>query len=109
MASHTPDEVVDALGVPHRSRAAFWRLVALGPAAAAAVRRGLAHDNAAVRRGCCEVLDLQWDDAAGPDVAALLVDPDPDVRWMAAHALTCQRCKVDTWSKRLPTVPPLNA
>ena len=94
------DDVVDALGVAHLSRAAFWRLVALGADAVPAVKRGLEHPNPAVRRGCCEYLDLFWDEATASVVTALLADPDPDVRWMAAHALSCDRCKNDTWAKR---------
>ena len=94
------DGVVEALGVAHLSRAAFWRLVAIGPAAKPAVKRGLDSPDAQVRRGCCEFLDLFWDDEVAVAVARLLDDPDEDVRWMAAHALTCDRCKKETWATR---------
>jgi HEAT repeat protein len=101
MSTKTFDEVVDELGVRHRSRTALWRLVEGGDAAIPALRRGLAHANPAVRRGCCEVLDLYGDDAAAEDLLRLVDDPDPDVRWMAAHALVCERCKSDDhWAKR---------
>jgi hypothetical protein len=95
-------EVVEALGVEHRSRAAYWRLVEIGAPAIPAVRVGLRSENPAVRRGCCEFLDLYWDEDAVPEVQALLADPEPEVRWMAAHALICERCKNDTWEKRAP-------
>jgi hypothetical protein len=97
----TWDEVVDDLGVAHRSRVALWRLVRSGPAAADAVRRGLTHPNAGVRKGCCEVLDLYWNPDCLDDLVALLDDADGGVRSMAAHALTCERCKKQThWAKR---------
>jgi HEAT repeat protein len=94
------EEVVEALGIVHLSRAAFWRLVAAGTDATPAVRRGLSSENSAVRRGCCEFLDLYWDDEAANEMLSLAADPDPAVRWMAAHALTCERCKRETWATR---------
>jgi hypothetical protein len=104
MATKSFDEVVQDLGVAHRSRAALWALVAAGPAARSAVRRGLTDPVPAVRRGCCEFLDLYyWDDETAHDVIPLLADPDPNVSWMAGHALSCERCKNDNdWAKRPP-------
>ena len=82
-------------------RAALWTLVAAGPGAVEAVKRGLGGSSAAVRRGCCEYLDLYADYEAAQAVLPLLEDSDERVRWMAAHALTCERCKADnTWIKR---------
>ena len=101
MAMLPIDEVVDALGVPHLARAAFWRLAAVGTDAAPAVKRGLRNENAGVRRACCEFLDLYWDDEVAAEMLPLLSDPAAEVRWMAAHALTCERCKKDTWAKRV--------
>jgi hypothetical protein len=92
--------VVDALGIDHRSRAAYWRLVEVGELAIPAVRAGLRSDDPAVRRSCCEFLDLYWDEDAAIEVESLLADPEPEVRAMAAHALSCERCKTDTWAKR---------
>jgi HEAT repeat protein len=95
------DEVVAALGTPHHERAALWTLVAAGPEALEAVKRGLDNSSAAVRRGCCEYLDLYGDDEAAQALVPLLEDSDDQVRWMAAHALTCERCKIqNTWIKR---------
>src|SRR5579864_9137381 len=95
------DEVVAALGTPHVERAALWTLVAAVPEAVEAVKRGLDSSNAAVRRGCCEYLDLYGDDEAAQALLPLLEDSDPEVRWMAAHALTCERCKTqNTWIQR---------
>ncbi len=94
------EEVVEAFGIAHLSRAAFWRLVAVGTDATPAVKRGLRSENAAVRRGCCEFLDLYWDDEAANDMRSLVADPDTEVRRMATHALTCERCKKETWATR---------
>jgi HEAT repeat protein len=95
------DEVVDALGEPHLERAALWRLVAAGGEAVEAVTQGLRSPSAAVRRGCCEYLDLYGDPEATQAVLPLLDDPDERVRWMAGHALVCERCKAqNTWVKR---------
>jgi hypothetical protein len=95
------DEVVTSLGTPHQERAALWTLVAAGPEAVEAVKRGLRSSSAAVRRGCCEYLDLCGDEEATRAVVPLLDDPDHRVRWMAAHALTCERCTThNTWIKR---------
>jgi len=103
MATKSLDEVVSDLGVEHRSRAALWTLVAAGPAARPAVRRGLHDPVPAVRRGCCEYLDLYWDDDVAAHLVSLLSDPDPGVSWMAGHALSCERCKQDdSWAKRPP-------
>lgn len=95
------EEVVAALGTPHHARAALWTLVAAGPEAVEAVKLGLQSSNAAVRRGCCEYLDLYGDEEAAQAMIPLLEDSDDQVRWMAAHALTCERCKTEyTWIKR---------
>jgi hypothetical protein len=95
------DEVVAALAVPHHARAALWTLVAAGPEAVQAVKLGLQSPSAAVRRGCCEYLDLYGDEEAAQAMIPLLEDSDDQVRWMAAHALTCERCKTEnTWINR---------
>lgn len=95
------DAVVEDLAVPHRSRAALRRLIEAGPRSRAAVRRGVSHPDPAVRSACCEILDKSWDPDAYDDLAALLNDDDPTVRWRAAHTLTCERCKRrNTWVYR---------
>ena len=100
------DTVVDALAAPHLARAALWRLVAAGADALEAVKRGLRSPDPGVRRGCCEVLDLFGDEEAAKAMLPLLEDSHPDVRWMAGHALTCDRCKTDnTWIKRQQKLP----
>ena len=95
MESLPLDDVVAALATPHVHRAALWRLVAAGPVAVPYVKRGLGNSNAAVRRGCCEFLDLYPDDDSTHAIIALLDDSDAGVRRMAAHALSCDRCKTD--------------
>ena len=87
------DLVVDQLAVEHRSRHALRTLTAAGAAATPAVRRGLLHDDAAVRVRCCMVLDHHLDEAAVPELMANLTHDDDDVRAWALHALACDRCK----------------
>ena len=100
MATLPMRAVVEALGIEHHARSAYWRLVEIGEDAVPAVRAGLQHPNPAVRRGVCEFLDLYWDEDAAVEMQELLSDPDATVRRMAAHALTCARCKNDTWEKK---------
>ena len=92
-----PSELVDALAIPHRAKAAFWRLMELGPAVAPVVQAGLKHDHPSVRAHCCQYFDHYLTPKAYPDLLACLEDPDPDVRWHARHALDCVRCKGDGW------------
>jgi hypothetical protein len=95
------DDVVAALGTPHRARAALWTLVGAGSDAVEAVQRGLQSPHAEVRRGCCQFLDMHGDITASQAARALLEDPDETVRWWAAHVLTCERCTSEnTWIKR---------
>jgi HEAT repeat protein len=87
------EQLVAALGDPHRSSEALWRLIALGPEAAGPARDGLGHPDPRVRVNCCKVLDhvMGQDDLAA--VIGSLADPEPEVRWNALHALACDRCK----------------
>ncbi|HMD91774.1 MAG TPA: HEAT repeat domain-containing protein [Trebonia sp.] len=89
----TAEQLVAALGDPHRSSEALWRLIALGPDAAVPARDGLSHPDLRVRVNCCKVLDhvMGQDDLAA--VIGALADPEPEVRWNALHALACDRCK----------------
>jgi hypothetical protein len=83
------EQLVAALGDPHRSSEALWRLIALGPDAAGPARDGLGHPDPRVRVNCCKVLDhvMGQDDLAA--VIGALADPEPEVRWNALHALAC--------------------
>lgn len=100
LAAKPLDEAVEDLAVEHRARAAMWRLVEARGAAIPAVRGGLSHQSPRVREGCCEVLDHYRDGDSIPDLVARLDDEDPGVRWMAAHALECLRCKKPNWATR---------
>lgn len=84
------DELVEELAVSNQPVAV---LIAAGPAATPAVRRGLLHDDDRVRIGCCLVLDHQFDDAAVPELIANLEHANGEVRRWALHALACDRCK----------------
>lgn len=87
------DACVDSLGVKHRRKEALRILMAAGTRATSAVRRGLHHEDATVRVGCCVVLDHFMDDDSLPDLIANLEHADPDVRSRALHTLACDRCK----------------
>lgn len=87
------DSIVADLGVPHRTRQAVRALMAAGPDATPAVRRGLKHSDARVLAECCNVLDHFLDEAALPELVANLSDPDSHVRARALHALACDKCK----------------
>jgi len=85
--------LIEELAVPHRARAAFWRLLATGAAAAPAMRQALRHANASVRRHACLFLDHYVDADGLNDLLTMLDDPDAEVRASALHALACDRCK----------------
>jgi len=93
MISRTLDDLVQDLGVRHRSKAALRELMRRGPEATRALRRGLLDANPAVRVGCCVVLDHHLDASAIPDLLANVAHEDAAVRRWALHALTCDRCK----------------
>ena len=76
----------------HRRRAKV-HLLRSGAATLPALRRGLHHERAIVRRTCAAILDHLVDDAAVPDLVAALDDPDPSVLTRALHALACDACK----------------
>jgi hypothetical protein len=65
------DRLVRDLAVEHRGRAAMRGLMAAGAAATPAVRRGLAHPDARVRVGCCDVLDHFLDRDAIPELVGV--------------------------------------
>jgi HEAT repeat protein len=88
--------LVENLAVEHRAKDALRQLLAAGPLATSAVRRGLWHGDPAVRVGCCVVLDHHLDEAALPALIANLTHVDHRVRGWALHALACDRCKEGT-------------
>ncbi len=93
MPSQGLDDLVQDLGVKHRSKAALRELMQRGPQATRALQRGLSDANPAVRVGCCVVLDHHLDASAIPDLVANVAHEDAAVRRWAIHALTCDRCK----------------
>jgi HEAT repeat protein len=68
-------------------------LLASGPRAVPALRRGLRHENAIVRRLCVNLLDRLVDTESLADLVSALDDADPAVTARALHALACDRCK----------------
>ena len=93
MTSRSLDDLVQDLGVRHRSKAALRELMRQGPGATRALQRGLWDANPAVRVGCCVILDHHLDASAIPDLLANVAHEDAAVRRWALHALTCDRCK----------------
>ncbi|MFI1523983.1 HEAT repeat domain-containing protein [Kitasatospora cineracea] len=90
------EALVTYLGDPQRTVAAYRELLRRGEDAVDAVRHGLSHPDAAVREGCCRLLDHLVDTASMGRLVAMADDPDPEVRIAAFHALACDRCKGDT-------------
>ena len=76
----------------HRQRAKR-HLLRSGSPALPALRAGLRHEQAIVRRSCAVILDHLVDEASLPDLVAALDDPAPEVLTRALHALACDACK----------------
>jgi len=87
------DELIGRLAVPHHGGPAYHALLRAGLEALRAVRAGLRHESAEVRRHCCLFLDHFVTQETMDDLAAMLDDPDAGVRCAALHALACDRCK----------------
>ncbi|WP_020117059.1 HEAT repeat domain-containing protein [Streptomyces canus] len=90
------EALVSCLGDPQRAVAAFRELLRRDRDALDAVRAGLRDENAAVREGCCRLLDHLVDTESMDELISMADDPDPGVRIAAFHALACDRCKGDT-------------
>ncbi|MFD5463394.1 HEAT repeat domain-containing protein [Kitasatospora sp. NPDC127059] len=89
------EALVSCLGDPQRTVAAYRELLRRADAALGAIRAGLSHDDAAVREGCCRLLDHLVDTESMGLLIAMADDPDAEVRIAAFHALACDRCKDD--------------
>ena len=107
LSGHTLAEVVELLDDSQRARAATHRLMAAGREGVMALRTGLHHENAAIRAGCCKVLDHFMDEAAIPEIVANIEHPDPTVRSWALHALACDRCKEGTCAPDSKQIVPM--
>jgi hypothetical protein len=89
--------LVEALGSVSRAAVAYRELLSRGSTAMSAIRRGLHHDDAAVREHCCRLLDHLLVQETFGEMVAMLEDVDARVRSAAVHALACDRCKPDGW------------
>lgn len=105
-ASMSAPELVDALADPHRCFQAYQMLLRSGAAASVASRDGLRHPDAQVREYCCRVLDQLMDADSGAALIDALDDPAERVRFAAAHALACERCKAGDWRPPAASVLP---
>ena len=74
------DGWVRQLAIAHTRQLAKRHLMVSGPPALPAVRRGLQHPKAIVRRLCVAILDHLLDEESVPDLVAALDDDDPTVR-----------------------------
>ncbi|WP_380282037.1 HEAT repeat domain-containing protein [Kitasatospora purpeofusca] len=90
------EALVSCLGDPQRAVAAYRELLRRKEDALGAIRAGLSHEAAAVREGCCRLLDHLVDTDSMGRLIAMADDPDAQVRTAAFHALACDRCKGDT-------------
>jgi HEAT repeat protein len=68
-------------------------LLMSGSPALPALRRGLRHPKAIVRRQCVALFDRLVDEGSLPELIRALDDDDPGVCARALHALACDRCK----------------
>ncbi|MFE6049221.1 HEAT repeat domain-containing protein [Kitasatospora sp. NPDC056446] len=90
------EALVSCLGDPQRAVAAYRELLRRKEDALGAIRAGLSHEAAAVREGCCRLLDHLVDTESMDQLITMADDPDAKVRMAAFHALACDRCKGDT-------------
>ncbi|MFE9423143.1 HEAT repeat domain-containing protein [Kitasatospora sp. NPDC006697] len=90
------EALVSCLGDPQRAVAAYRELLRRADGALEAIRAGLGDERAAVREGCCRLLDHLVDAGSMDRLITMADDPDPGVRIAALHALACDRCKGDT-------------
>ena len=74
------DELIGRLAVPHHAGQAYRALLRAGLDALSAIRAGLRHESAEVRRHCCLFLDHFVTQEAMDDLAAMLDNPDARVR-----------------------------
>jgi HEAT repeat protein len=87
------DGWVAQLANSERRQRAKRHLRAAGQRALPAVRRGMQHPKAMVRRLCASILDQIADEDTFVDLVAALDDEDPGVLKRALHALACDQCK----------------
>jgi HEAT repeat protein len=92
-APHDFNGWVARLSVSSCRQRAKQHLLSSGPSAVPALRRGLGHTKAIVRRQCVNILDHLLDEESVPALLAAVEDVDPQVAGRALHAFACDRCK----------------
>lgn len=90
-----PDSLVDGFGPATDRYAIYERLIAVGPSALPAIRRGLSSTDWHVRHWSAICLDRMADADALSALVPLLEDPVPKVRLWAVHSLACDHCRDD--------------
>jgi HEAT repeat protein len=89
----TPDELVAEFANGQNRMAAFLALYSRGKEAVPAIRAGLAHSDANIRRWCASLADNFADAELFRALIPLLNDPKAEVRVWAVHSLSCEACK----------------
>jgi HEAT repeat protein len=89
------DRAIQELAVPHRQKAAYWRLRELGSVARDGVEEGLLSSDPRIRAQCTLLMDRLAGNDSFELMVLLLSDPDASVRRHAIHALACDRCKAE--------------
>ena len=86
-APHDFDGWVARLGLSSCRQRAKQHLLSSGPSAVPALRRGLGHTKAIVRRQCVNILDHLLDEESVPALVAAVEDVDPQVAWASPSRL----------------------
>ena len=89
----TPDELVAEFANGQNRMAAFLALYSRGKEAVPAIRAGLGHSDANIRRWCASLADNFADAELFRALIPLLNDPQAEVRVWAVHSLSCETCK----------------
>jgi HEAT repeat protein len=88
-----PDELVAEFANGPNRMAAFLALYSRGKEAVPAIRAGLTHSDANIRRWCASLADNFADAELFRALVPLLNDPKAEVRVWAVHSLSCETCK----------------
>ena len=89
----SPEELVAEFANGENRMAAFLALYARGADALPAIREGLKHSDANIRRWSAMFVDNFADGETLRVLMPLLRDPKPEVRAWAVHSLSCETCK----------------
>jgi HEAT repeat protein len=89
----TSEELVAEFANGQNRMPAFLILYSRGKEAVPAIRAGLTHSDANIRRWCASLADNFADAELFRALVPLLNDPKAEVRVWAVHSLSCETCK----------------